>query len=179
MNKQLRTELAAIARSQVGVMEEGGNNRGVKVEEYQRATWLKPGPWAWCMAFVDWCILALVTRHPNWQNYDFDRPRTASALGDHDVTFWARQEGLKVLGPQAPIEEGDIAVYAWGHVGIVTQPPLAFPSGYTPVPDVFTAVEGNTGPGGNTRDTERDGVYLRTRNRSNVLHFIRLEKEQV
>lgn len=186
MNKELRAQLAEIARKEVGTVEVGGNNRGPRIVEYQKATWLKPGAWAWCMAFVCWCIRELADRNSMAGKFvdvptlatpvpkpspvlDFDRPRTASALGDHDVTFWAREEGLKVLSPQAPIEEGDIAVYKWGHVGIVV--------GEAPSLTYFLSTEGNTGKEGNTRDTQSDGVWTRTRFRKDVLHFIRLEKE--
>ncbi len=49
-------KLIAIAESQVGVREIGGNNRGDKIREYQTATDLAPGAWPWCAAFTDWCI---------------------------------------------------------------------------------------------------------------------------
>jgi len=42
------------ARAEVGVVEEGGANRGQRVELYQRSVGLKPGD-PWCAAFVNWC----------------------------------------------------------------------------------------------------------------------------
>lgn len=44
MNAALRTRLVSIAAGQLGVREEHGENRGEQIEEYQRATWLTPGP---------------------------------------------------------------------------------------------------------------------------------------
>lgn len=46
--------LLQVARAEVGVVEEGGPNRGSRVEQYQRAVGLKPGD-PWCAAFVNWC----------------------------------------------------------------------------------------------------------------------------
>jgi len=40
--------LVALALSQVGVKEVGGNNRGAKIREYQSSTNLKPAAWPWC-----------------------------------------------------------------------------------------------------------------------------------
>ena len=41
-------KLAAIAKSQVGVKEVGGNNNGPEIRKYQAATNLKPASWPWC-----------------------------------------------------------------------------------------------------------------------------------
>ena len=41
-------KLIAIAESQVGVREIGGNNRGDQIREYQKATELAPAAWPWC-----------------------------------------------------------------------------------------------------------------------------------
>lgn len=46
-----------IARQQIGVHEEGGNNTGPQVDEYLRAVGLDPG-YAWCAALVFWCFKA-------------------------------------------------------------------------------------------------------------------------
>lgn len=37
--------LVQIALAEVGTREEGGNNCGKDIREYQAATWLEPGPW--------------------------------------------------------------------------------------------------------------------------------------
>lgn len=53
---RLRLEALNVARSLIGLGEEGGNNRGEDVE-----TWLasvgRPGGEAWCAAFVSHCYL--------------------------------------------------------------------------------------------------------------------------
>lgn len=49
------------------VVEEGGPNRGIKVEAYQRAAGLKPGD-PWCAAFVAWNVATAkgVAKAPSW-----------------------------------------------------------------------------------------------------------------
>lgn len=44
-----------IAMSQLGVHEQGGNNRGPEVDEYIKFIGLNP-PEPWCSAFLCWCI---------------------------------------------------------------------------------------------------------------------------
>ncbi len=45
----------SIAVAEIGVHEEGGNNRGPRVEEYLRAAGGLPGE-AWCASFLFWCF---------------------------------------------------------------------------------------------------------------------------
>jgi hypothetical protein len=52
----LVARLVALARSEVGTREGGGNNRGIRIEEYQQATWLTRGSWPWCTAFTCWLM---------------------------------------------------------------------------------------------------------------------------
>jgi hypothetical protein len=49
--EKLSGRLIEIAQREVGVREVGGNNCGVRVRDYQRATDLRPlGAWPWCGA---------------------------------------------------------------------------------------------------------------------------------
>lgn len=41
-------KLVDLALGEVGTREEGGNNCGARIVEYQKASWLAPGPWPWC-----------------------------------------------------------------------------------------------------------------------------------
>lgn len=51
----LKSELLLrVLLSQEGVVEEGGNNRGAKVEEYQRADDLPGEGYAWCVSVLQW-----------------------------------------------------------------------------------------------------------------------------
>jgi len=51
----LQQAAVAIAVSQLGVRESGGNNRGPQVEQYLASVGLDPG-FSWCAAFVFWCF---------------------------------------------------------------------------------------------------------------------------
>lgn len=150
-------KLVEIARGEVGVREVG-NNSGARVREYQSATWLTPGPWAWCAAFVCWCFRQAASRVP----LEIARPQTAGAW---DFENWAIKEGVKLIKP-APgaIQAGDILVYEISHIGIAS---ADSPSGRS---DVET-IEGNTDAGGGR---EGDGVYARVRSKKLVRAVIRI-----
>ena len=141
--------LVSISAREVGTRERGGNNRGAAIVKYQEATWLSPGPWPWCAAFICWAIrealqgLDLPT--------DFKRPRTAGAW---DFERWAREDGgsrVQLLKPARDLHPGDILCFTFSHIGIAT----ANPSNGT-----IRTIEGNTNAGGSR---EGDGVYNRTR----------------
>ena len=55
-----------IYNSQVGIVEQGGANRGKEVAEYLASTGLGPGN-PWCAAFVSWC----------YQQAQIDAPHSA------------------------------------------------------------------------------------------------------
>lgn len=167
--------LAAIARSQVGVKEVGGNNRGIKIREYQSSTNLAPAAWPWCAAFCCWAIeqwlkdkevikwLGLKTLAPSkW------RPRTAAAFG---FVEWARKHPntTTVLPESTTPQIGDLAIFDFSHIGIV----VAVGRGS------FQCVEGNTNQKG-TRDSDSgDGVWLKTRKNSLVRAFVRIHPSKL
>lgn len=159
--------LAQIAESQEGVREKGGNNRGPEVREYQTATWLTPGPWAWCAAFVCWCMFQAIKLHGG---VSWKRPQTAGA---YDFESWARggydkavSTAWKVLpAQQHQPRRGDIVTFTWAHIGIVVKV-----EGST----VWT-IEGNTG-GKNSKVSDGatgDGVFLKTHSRHELRNLIR------
>lgn len=155
----LQQRLVEIARREVGVREEG-RNTGARVIEYQRATWLQPGPWPWCAAFTAWVLqqwlrdgdvqVALGLTTPaaitQW------RCRDARAFGWED---WARRRGLQVLGEDAACKPGDFVVFDFSHIGIVS---IGGKPGET-----LETIEGNTNRAGSR---EGDGVYSKTRRHS-------------
>lgn len=165
--------LARIAESQLrecpqGRCEVDGNNRGPMIREYQRATWLTPGAWPWCAAFVCWCV---------WRAIDvaggvsgWTRPRTASA---YDLEKWA--DGLKPHAPNggwatfdprhtAP-RRGDIVTFTWSHTGIVT--------GYDAARKLVYTVEGNAGAGNVSDSAAGDGVVAKTHSISKLRRILR------
>jgi hypothetical protein len=52
--KALTAKVLEVAARELGVREEGGPNRGERVEVYLACVGAEPGK-AWCAAFVSWC----------------------------------------------------------------------------------------------------------------------------
>jgi hypothetical protein len=160
--------IAQIAESQVGVREGKVNNTGPEVVEYQRASWLKPGPWKWCAAFVDWCLLQAIVIHGGVK---WARPQTAGA---YDLENWAKGKyDARVAGywrviaaKSTPPRRGDICTFSWSHVGIVVR--------YDG--NIVTTVEGNTGAQktGTSDNPSGDGVFVKTHRLSELRNLIRL-----
>lgn len=170
MNKLLQ-KLVDIASSQVGVLEEGGNNRGSKVVIYQGATWLKPDAWPWCSAFMCWCLkewfkIPEVRAHFNLKMVESWRCRDASAFG---WISWAKQQGLYVTDEHEPAKEGDIVVFDFSHIGIVTADQL-------PGKDYIETIEGNTNGKGERDSVTGDGVFRKIRKTNLVRAYIRIIK---
>ena len=149
---------SALKELSLHVVEEGGPNRGVKVEAYQRAAGLKPGD-PWCAAFVAWNVATAkgVAKAPSWTS--------GSA-----ITTWHRGSRKLAAGDKAtPLEaEARLKVapgWVWvrattaksadaarkggwvrGHCGIVVAVDAVG----------FHTVEGNTNKAGSR---EGDGVW--------------------
>lgn len=154
-----RSRLVSIAKGQVG-KREVGNNGGLAVRSYQSATWLEPGAWPWCAAFVCWCYQVAALGSPECSRR---RPTTPRAF---EFEPWGRKHA-QVLKPAAGVLPGDIVVFQFptgGHVGIAV---TASKDGE------FSTVEGNTNPAGSR---EGDGVYQRKRNFAFVRSIIRLHE---
>lgn len=162
--------IAQIAAKEVGVKEVGGNNKGPRIREYQSATWLPPGPWPWCAAFVDYCLMEWLKSSlvRDWLKLtdaqaDAFRPKTAGAW---DLANWARQNNRRVsiLTEDAKALHGDIIIFDFSHVGIVEAD-----NG-----KAFATIEGNTNVAG-ARDSESgDGVWRKTRERSLARNLLRI-----
>ena len=147
--------LALAAESQVGQREEG-NNGGASVRKYQNATWLEPGAWAWCAAFVCWSFKEALKKSPQ----PLQRPRTAGAW---DFENWAKKEGAELIKPaDVLVRRGDILVYTFSHIGIAAMDEHE---------GSVETVEGNTNHNG---DREGDGVFRKTRKKSLIRSIIRL-----
>lgn len=168
----LRSRLVEVAQAEVGVREEGGNNRGERIQVYQAATWLKPGDWPWCAAFVAWGLrTALIREGVAPARAEAWRCRDASAFG---WLAWAqRAPGCVLLPPTAAPDAGDLVVYDFngptaaggGHIGAIE---------YDVAGDAFRAIEGNTNDAGDRDSTKGDGVLRKTRGTRTVVNFIRL-----
>lgn len=169
----LRDAIVKVAAGEVGVREDG-HNSGDRIRQYQRATWLPPGTWPWCAAFVCWVLREARKLHrAPWAK----RPRTAGAF---DFENWATDKhpssgaammrsggipfGVELLKPPKPeyIEPGDILVFKFSHIGIAASKMQG---------TVCETIEGNTNPGG-SRDG--DGVYRRTRKLEHIRSIIKV-----
>lgn len=150
--------LVETARREVGVRETRTNG-GPRIVEYQKATWLEPGAWAWCAAFVCWCVRDAAL---GGGDYSFELPQTAGAW---DFENWCRAQDNTVRLRKPPADDiraGDILVYTFSHIGIATGPPDK--DGNVPT------VEGNTNGSGSR---EGDGVYAKLRPVSKIRSRIR------
>jgi len=163
-------KLLAIAQAEVGVREVGGNNCGVRVREYQRATNLRPlDDWPWCAAFTSWVIREWLNAHPEacralgWKNEEVEakRPKTAGAFAYID---WARRFDQEILPPTVTPEPGMIAVFDFSHISFVK---ASAGSGK------FKSLEGNTNGRGDRDSVTGDGVWEKVRATNLVRKFIR------
>ena len=173
MNK-ITQKLADIAIAQVGIKEEGGNNKGASIVLYQQATWLKPDAWPWCAAFVCWCVkewlkLPEVKTSLNFtdENIKTWRPRTAGAW---DFLKWAKDNRLTILTENDLAKAGDIVVFDFSHIGIVVQDQLKEET-------TIHTVEGNTNNAGTRDSSSGDGVFRKERKKEIVKNYIRILKE--
>lgn len=169
----LRQRLVDVAVAELGVKETDGPNDGPEVVKYQLATYLAPGPWPWCAAFVAWCIrewaqapdvrraLRLSPESPppaaTLEQWRFKSPRA------FDFESWGAQHGCRVLGEGELALLGDVITFDFSHIGIVRQDEV-------PGRPILT-VEGNTNDAGS-----RDGnaVALKSRTDSLTRRYIRL-----
>ena len=161
-----------IAAAEVGAREAGGNNRGPRIEEYQHATWLTVGPWAWCAAFCCW-VLREWLKTPEGAVF-LDGARLEEWRCKDALAFgwekWARQRGLTVISENGVPKPGDFVVFDWSHIGIVED--------VSDWPRTITTIEGNTNVKGQRDSLIGDGVWRKARKPSpeNITCYIRLER---
>ena len=148
------SSLVSAALGQVG-KREVGHNGGSAVRAYQSATYLAPGDWPWCAAFVCWCFRAASLSCP----VDFKLPVTPRAYG---FEAWGRSNWNLIESPSS-ILRGDLVIYEISHIGIAVR---------DSVEGRFLTVEGNTNPAGSR---EGDGVYQRERGLSFVRSIVRMK----
>ena len=154
--------MVAIAHGEVGVKEEGGNNRGSRIVEYQKATWLEPSPWPWCAGFLCWVFVRALEGHQ--LPVGVERPRTAGAW---DFENWARKQGpqVRLLKPasEEKVRAGDIVCFTFSHIGLAAKDEEG---------GSVDTIEGNTGPSGGR---EGDGVWSKKRPKSKIRSIIRCD----
>jgi hypothetical protein len=153
------------------VREEGGMNRGAKVEAYQRAGGLGPGD-PWCAAFVAWCVMKAreLDKPPTWCSGSAITTwhKGSKRAGDGSTTPNAPDYKSKVqpgwvwVRAKDPKGAADAARGLWvqGHCGVVVAVDAVG----------FYTVEGNTNAAG-SRDG--DGVYRKLHRWSDATQIAR------
>lgn len=137
----------ALAESDHGVHEEGGDNRGPRVRAYLKNAGVSEGL-AWCAAFVQY--VSDVAAAGLGRTNPLDEVRDEALV----QSYYDALEGSVI--PLADVEPGDLVLFkfsgseTWNHMGIVAMPPRGG--------GMFMSVEGNTSGEG-----EGEGVFLKTR----------------
>lgn len=113
--------LVLTALAEVGVKEVGSTNRGPRVDEYQRSTWLDQKDWGpWCAAFVCWVIRASMNLEKIRETDGFRRPQTAGAF-DFENWSLAQDNTTQTAKPAGrAIQRGDLVIFTFSHIGIAT-----------------------------------------------------------
>jgi len=116
--------LVNTALAECGVKETGSSNRGPRVDQYQRASWLEEKDWgAWCATFVCWCIRETLKATGTKETSGFKRPRTAGAF---DFERWSlAQDATTATRKPAgkDIQRGDLIIWRFSHISIALGPP--------------------------------------------------------
>ena len=136
--------------SQIGVHEEGGNNRGPWVDEYQRADRLAGEGYPWCMSLQQWC----------WRTATGGELLADGTAGCERFYDWARLRGYLVDRPA----RGDHVVFDFDrdrryddHVGMVERVLRLGPV------LLLQTVEGNTSPDAAGSQADGGGVWRKRR----------------
>lgn len=116
--------LIQIAIAEIGVKEIGTSNRGPRVDQYQRATWLDEKDWgAWCAAFMCWCIREAMKAEGIKETPGFKRPRTASAFGFEKWSL-AQDSSTQTRKPAGrDIQRGDLVIWNFSHISLALKAP--------------------------------------------------------
>lgn len=161
--KPMRLRALNIARTEIGIMEHGGNNSGRQVMAIIRENG-GTGPEPWCgNAVAHWYRLA-----------GAKSVRRAWAA----VRYLGRVGGMKSINARS-MKPGDIVVYSFDHCGILDH--YADHNGERVPADRAThiiAIEGNTGASGAVSDSKTggDGIYKKIRNIGLVSRGVRVLK---
>lgn len=177
MNTAIK-KLIEIAKKEVGTREGSVNNTGARIVEYQGATWLAPGAWPWCAAFVSWIVREILedAEVRDYLKSYFNRTELTFAQAEkvrcRDATAygwekWAKSNGFKVLDETNLAKAGDFVIFDFSHIGLVIedQPSLK---------NKIRTIEGNTNGKGERDSTTGDGVWIKERDYKLTKSYIRI-----
>lgn len=144
--------LLRIAKAEVGTVETGSSNRGPRVDQYQRATWLDQKDWGpWCAAFICWVVREALKAAALKETTGFSRPQTASAWGFEKWSLAQDSTTATRKPPGGDIRPGDLIIFRFSHIGIATSTPDS--KGF------ITTIEGNS----NSRGSRTGGSVCENR----------------
>lgn len=159
MTLQLVTLGMAIAEADLGVREDGGENRGPRVSRYLASTDPPINVAApWCAAWVQY-LSDRAAHHLDVAN-PLDEVRREALVADY-VSWAAGKNRLASIDTMRP---GDLIAFnfrgqRWDHIGIVVRRLQG---------NMVSTVEANTSPGVGATNLERerdgDGVFTKVRN---------------
>jgi len=155
--------LISTAENELGVKEVGTSNRGPRVDDYQRATWLEEEDWgAWCAAFICFCLRQALAKSKLKETPGFKLPRTAGAF-DFERWSLAQDSSTQTRKPAgSDIQRGDLVIWSFSHISIALGPPDSQGN--------IRTIDGNS----NARGSRTGGmVCLVTRNISKIRSRIR------
>ena len=163
---QFTDEIIRIAKAEIGVHEDGDSNTGKRVNQYKAATNLSSTEsWAWCAAFVDWCVMWALQNCAIPETLKFRRPTTAGAW---DLITWSLAQDASTAttrNPMRDIQPGDLIIFNFHHCAIATS--TCDETGH------FQTIEGNTSVGDSGSQRDGGGVHARWRRSSQVKARIR------
>lgn len=142
-----------VGLTQVGIMETGGNNRGLPLSRYIRSNG-GTGPEAWCGDFVAFCYRLAGSK--------------VVQRGWAAVRLLGFLTGMRIVSYENA-QPGDIVAYKFDHTGMLKR---KLGNG------MIETVEGNTGASGAVSDstTGGDGVYIKRRSTSLVARYVRVTR---
>ena len=165
---KLPSAIVAAAKSCVGIRETGGSNKGPDLQKFFASDWYdpngdKPGDdgYAWCAAFVCWCVQEAMRQTGVKETATFHAPRTPGAW-DFERWSLAQDSSTQTQKPHhGDIKVGDLVIFNFSHIGIAIRDAHD---------GIVHTVEGNTNSDGSR---EGDGVYEKSRALSLIRSRIR------
>lgn len=161
---QLAAKFLEMAKGEVGVREIGGQNRGPRVEEYQRTVGGKPGD-AYCVSGAYWCydqaVTALNAADPRLKLVN-PMPRTASVLRLWELTPERFRIPPWTNSGQVPPQPGWLGLHrsktkpGRGHLVVVA----GVVGGLTVATVEFNTDGAGSREGNGVHEKQRDGMYF-------------------
>lgn len=151
-----RTDVLTVAASQLGITEDPPGSNSVRYWPEVGQPIGSTNGWAWCAAFVTWCLLRVGVDLRALVSWPYQCQR---------IMLWAQATGRwKTTDPQP----GDLTLYCWDGTGHASHIGIHERS----VDGLYQAIEGNTSPTNVGSQSNGGGVFRRVRSRSVILGWV-------